>query len=171
MNGSTKLLCLLAALMLFIYLRYYVKSNPLTQILQLSVSALKTHHLLEKLPVTFDEGIVDPHDFVIKAFKFLYVFKKQKDSLPNANWIHNKARFAVVFSHDDSVDIDIVHPSEPSPLVSKSNAEPKTHVVQVKLRAHKCMVVPMNWMYRTNKPHVTSVFELYDIVSAVLSLH
>lgn len=154
-----KLVLVLVALVVVIYLRYYLSSNPEFQIIQASLDRIQPKHLFEKNPVIIEEQIVDPLILLNTLFKYLYTFKRVSQPIPNV-FLQNKFKFCIIWPTTTASDVKIMHP--------RDRKKEKPMILDIKLKRNQCLILPLHWWYKTNGDAVFNRVTLDDMISLIL---
>lgn len=162
---TKKLAAFVIALVVFVYLRFYLTVSKDIKIMQLSVLELTPSILMKKQPIVLDERIVNPMSLLQTVFKYMYVYKRLKavEDDTQSKYTQNKARFLVLFSNNGTNSIEIANPC----FKQRDSVEPP--FIEIMLHANMCMIVPHKWLYRVNTPRGVSSIALDDVLSLVMS--
>lgn len=169
------LFIVLFCLILIVYLRFFVQPNPRVEILNVSISKVKTDHLFEKLPLVISESLVHPGDLVNTVLKYLYIQKKEKNvNMKKDSYFQNKHRYVIIYPTKDHQLLHIVHPKY-SPFLKQfsktrnTDELNKVQFIEVHLKKHQPIVLPLYWWYNTKKCYF-DIIELHDCLSYALDL-
>ena len=165
-----KLIIILVILILVVYIKYYLSPNPIFQILQTSISKARPKLLFEKSPIVIEEPLVNASDLLSILFKYLYILKKNVLTTSQNVIQQNKCKYLVLSPKDkDGAVVQIVHPKHSRIMKHTNYAKSKTSIafVDIQLKQHQCMILPIHWWYKTNSSFVERI-QLDDIVSVFL---
>lgn len=154
--SSKRLIVALIALVVFVYIRYYTIPSAKPEILQMPVASLDAKSLFEKLPIVLEDGIVDPIDFIHKAFKYIYVYKSITNGLLDSTVYQATARYTIVMSFNNDNIVTLKHPTQDTGI-------------NIQLRDHKCIIIPYRWKYACTKGEGTRRYELHDLITTITS--
>lgn len=150
-----KLLIVLLALVVLMYIRYNLKYNDEIEILQMLPAKLTPDILAEKNPIVL-EGCRDPPSVLVrKAFAYMYLYTTKWTYTPGT-LVKNNARF-VVMTTEDETDIEIVNPKHTHKTDYKS--------VAIKLHKGEIFILPMYWRFKAEAP--LECVSIHDIYSSV----
>lgn len=162
--NTKKLLIALAALVIFVYLRFYMSVSSNVKITQLSLTELSHSILMEKNPIIIEERIVNPISLLQTVFKYMYVYKRVKEveDGDGLKFRQNRARFMILSSKIDDCSVQIQNPN----VSVEDTASPP--YVDVRLHANMTMILPYKWWYRLPTPQYVSSIALEDVLSLTL---
>ena len=180
---ANKLFIILAILFVYMYVVSARSVAPSFELLQTNLQHFESSMLREKLPVIFEDKIVDIQDVVSNMFKFLYISRYDDTSLSFPfQIVICKSRFTLIHNTNVSTPfhICIYHPkyittSINDPIVSnrhftvihKHNAESQI----IRLHPNKMVVIPYKWAYSIHddvakvNPEDLKRIHLHDFIS------
>lgn len=175
---STKLLAsIILILLLIVYTQYYMKYAPGYKILQSSLSKIDVSTIFEKHPIIITERIVNPLHLTTTLFKWIYAFK-QTYVIQEPNVIicsHHK--YCILHNNGSDMMVNIMNPiykKQFKPYTSsygmlkstKQLQDSNAQYVTIKLKKQQCMILPMHWIYESDRPH--GVILLDDVVTIII---
>ena len=156
--------------------------------LQTGIPDFKPDLLLEKQPIYLEEPIVNPADLFNTVFRYLYI--KHTLSISDKKLLkQNLSKYVIIFNDnaDEDIIVKILHPSNKphiplrqmhlysknfnvstddllNPLFIEQLADHNVSVVDVILKPHRSLILPINWYYQTTVNGALEI-HLHDIVS------
>lgn len=166
-----KLVILLIVLVVLVYTKYYLKPNPIFQILQASITKVKPSLLFEKSPIVIEEPLVRLQDLLDSIFKYLYIMKRTFVATPANVLQQNKCRYLLLSSRNEDTTVQIAHPKHTRLIRSSSSQSSKQErtisLVDIKLQKNQCLVLPLHWWYKTPTENIQRI-QLDDVLSILL---
>lgn len=157
-----KLIIIIVILILFVYIRFYLRPNSTFEILQLSVRQLRPHHLFEKSPIVITDLIVDPKQLLVGAFRYLYITTSLITPYKNIDLIkQNKSKFMIIHALQNT-RVSVYHPKYSRILKRKEYAQ----FVDIELAQHQTLVLPMFWWFKPSK--YVNIIYMDDIITNLL---
>ena len=161
---------------------------PQFQMLQTSIPYFKPELLLEKQPIYINEPIVNPADLFNTVFRYLYV--KHTLSISDKKLLkQNLSKYVIIYNDnsDDDIVVKLIHPSNKQHIpirhmrLYSKNFNVSTNdlfnpsfveqldnndvsVVDVILKPHRSLVLPINWYYQTTVNDALEI-HLHDLIS------
>lgn len=166
-----KLYLVLIILVIMVYLKYYLAASNDFQIIQASITKVNPKHLFEKQPIIIDEPLVNTSSLTKTLFKYLYTFKREKNTIPSNVILQNKYKYMILSpqAHASST-VYIAHPKH-SMLIKNALQKPTmTHVkplIAIKLKKNQCMILPLHWWYKTEHDQF-QVIMMDDLLTIIL---
>jgi hypothetical protein len=152
---NKKLLFVLIALMIVVYIRSAIEINKGFDMVQTNISDINIDMLMEKIPIIINEGIVNPNDLTYSIFRFLYSYKKIGELKPCDTYQKARSRFTILYNDTESCTVNVKHPS------FEKN-------VDVQLLKNQCIIIPFRWVYKSEQK-IKSI-QLYDMLSILCLL-
>jgi hypothetical protein len=139
-----KLSVVLILLVVLIYIRFNLKYNEETEIVQVRPSQLTPALLYERNPIVLEGSVVSTKEIVKKSMRYLYIYSNnvKKDATEKVEV--NRSRFAVIQPAEGEAIINIINP--------KYKGEEDYPVLPIKLRTTQALVLPMYWMFYNERP-------------------
>lgn len=138
-------------LLISIHVRTFFKSPEIPSVLELPISSISTKQLLEKQPIVIKDNIVNASfDLPRTIFKGLYL--KQSPPEISREFI-TRSKYTILSCLSDSSIINIRHDS---------------HIIQIKLNHHQCIILPPWWHVYINGDVYNT--ELHDPISMIVSI-
>jgi hypothetical protein len=150
-----------------VYTHLYLQVNEEFNILNISISGIKSEHLFEKSPIVIHEPLVNPFDLTITIFKYLCVKTKHKQNVIAHEYQQVKCRYLVLYPRKNGHALAVVHPKKSKYLKSQSEESMKNvEYVDIKLNKRQVIILPMYWWYKTDIENYGGI-EIHDIMSYI----
>lgn len=145
-----------AALIIYLYVAYYLRVHPSMTLLQTGVDKIDFDMLGSKLPIIITDRIVNTHDLLVSIFRYQYTFIQSQDATPA--WVRNSHKFAVIKSSANQ-KIQLAHPA--------SKMDTGTYdYLDVVLRKDQVIILPYGWWVLAQN---ADIFMLDDTLSKLIS--
>lgn len=96
------LVILAVCIVLFAYIKLYLKPKKDIQLLQANLSNFDSNLLVEKQPVLIFDQVVHPQNVIDVSFKYMYHLTNSTKT-PDGTYVQNLSKFAVIYNDQDTV--------------------------------------------------------------------
>lgn len=163
MEGHTKLLLfLLAILVVVAYMYYYKTYKTDVVILQTFLDQADLNLLYERYPVVIYDQVMDPRALLKTLFSYSYMFKSESQIQKGVETI-NKSKYMMLWHNEtqnEDVFVDILNP----PVIKEQKSE-----VSIKLRKHQVIILPAFWGFVCTTTPLNCI-RLDDLFSAIVGV-
>jgi|UniRef100_A0A6C0BS12 hypothetical protein len=166
------------------YLQCYFKSPIDYYLIHSKLNTFDLNMLYEKQPIYIYDKIVNPADLLNTIFKYQYMYHML--SISNKNLTkRNLSKYVIIYNdnEEEKTKISISHPRtivnglsfksshfvkknfNISPLLLDNSYE---NVIDFILKPMNCIILPLNWVYRTCSDKMIEI-HLHDPITSVYS--
>lgn len=156
--ASKALLLIAASLVVVLYVRFYFKAPPETQVLQTALAGLRPELLAERQPVLVEDRVHDVCEIPRNVLRLQYITlrcRRHVSLRPDAPaTTHATATF--------------ISPHADATLVARRAGRRGGVDIKFLLRAHQTLCLPAHWTYRADS---TGAVPLVDVAAVYDPLH
>jgi hypothetical protein len=169
------LICIICALLLFIYLRYPTTYSPGVDILQVPLTNFDPQLLLERYPVVIPDRIVDPIELG-NSFKCLYTWEYTNINydVPVSQARLLLAKYTLLYNQgSDTAIVSLSHPSNADTLTFSKSQHIHYRIANLEdtsipttallLHPHQTVILPTNWVIISEHNKQLKEMYFYDI--------
>lgn len=149
------LVSLAICVVLFAYIKLYLKPKKDVQLIQANLSNFDTNLLVEKQPILIFDKVVHPKNVIKVFFKYMYHLSNSAQTSSGSH-VQNLSRFAVIYNDkDEAVDISIqkyytkAHSTSKNMFYSSINHHENVEPFTIKLPEKNILIIPYLFSFKT----------------------
>lgn len=178
------LITFIIILIILIYIKYDLKYNQNTQLLQFTSDRISQDILFEKSPIIIEDRINNMLDFIHNVIPNHY-FNKNNIKFDNIFKINkNLATYMIIYNTNNKpIDVYISNPSNKKKFryvssnsnnysisnfnITDINNINDTQFIKIILHPKQSIILPKQWLFIINKP--TQLYSLFGLISYFIS--
>ena len=144
-------------IIVFAYIKLYLKPKKDIQLLQANLSNFNSGLLIEKQPILIFDKVVNPQNVIDVFFKYMYHLSNTTTT-PNGSHVQNLSRFAVIHNDQDDVqDISIqkyqskAHSNSKNMYYANVTHQKSIETLTIRLPAKNIIILPYLYSFKSDR--------------------